>query len=241
MHNQIEGKVALVTGGGRGIGRAIALALARHGADVAVTARTDSEIACVAEEIVELGGRAMCVPADVRRENEIDSVISRVDDELGGIDILVNNAGVAIFGPLAEMPLQDWNTVIETNVTGTFLFTRAALPGMKARGSGRIINIASIVGKKPYFNQGAYTASKHAVVGLTKVLAMELREHNILVHCICPGGVETRLTAEAMPDRDRSDFLHPDDVAHAVIFLLTLSSRATVPEIILQRPNADPM
>lgn len=233
--------MALVTGGGRGIGRAIALALARHGADVAVTARTDSEITCVAEEIAELGGRSICVPADVRREDEIDRVISRVEDEFGGIDILVNNAGVAIFGPLAEMTRADWNTVIETNVTGTFLFTRAVLPGMKARRSGRIINIASNAGKKPYFNQGAYTASKYAVVGFTKVLAMELREHNILVHCICPGGVETRLTAEAMPDRDRSDFLHPDDVAHAVIFLVTLSPRATVPEIILQRPNADPM
>ncbi|MDZ4857956.1 MAG: SDR family oxidoreductase, partial [Candidatus Hydrogenedentes bacterium] len=157
------------------------------------------------------------------------------------IDILVNNAGYASFKPFIELSLKEWQQTIDVNLTGTFLVTKAVAPSMIARKSGRIINISSVAGLKPLMNQSAYCASKHGLNGLSKVLAMELREYGIGVHAICPGGVDTRLTQEAMPERDKSDWMTPEDIAHACLYLATLSSRATTDELVVRRFDSAPI
>ncbi|MBM3290456.1 MAG: SDR family oxidoreductase, partial [Candidatus Hydrogenedentes bacterium] len=159
----------------------------------------------------------------------------------GQIDILVNNAGYACFKPFAELSVEEWRRTIDVNLTGAFLCTKAVLPSMIAHGGGRIINISSVAGLKPLAEQSAYCASKHGLNGLSKVLAMELRPHNIAVHTICPGGVDTRLAQDAMPGRDKSDWMAPEDIAHACLYLATLSPRATTDEIVVQRFNSVPI
>ena len=161
--------------------------------------------------------------------------------EFGKIDILINNAGYACFQPIKDMPLDEWKRTLDVNLTGPFLCIQAVLPHMIERGAGRIINISSVSGVKPILEQGAYCASKHGLNGLSKVLAMELREYGIGVHSICPGGVDTKLAQESMPDRDRSNWMTPEDVAHAALYLATLSPRATTDEIVLRRFESVPI
>lgn len=194
---RLENRVALVTGGGRGIGRAIALALAREGAHVAVAGRTATAIEAVAAEARALGRKALAVPCDVGDRTQVDAAVRVVAESLGPIQILVNNAGVAVSAKLADTDDALWERHLRVNLTGAFYTSRAVLPGMLAAGWGRIINVASTAAKQGYPYVAAYVASKHGLLGLTRALAMELATSGITVNAICPGYAATDLTWES--------------------------------------------
>lgn len=194
---RLRDRVALVTGGGRGLGRAIALALAREGADVAVTARTLGEIEAVAGEVGGLGRRAVAVRADVGDRVQAEAAVRRATEALGPVQILVNSAGVAVSAPFAETDDELWERHLRVNLTGAFYVTRAVLPGMLATGWGRIINIASTAARVGYPYIAAYAASKHGLLGLTRALAAELATSGVTVNAICPGYAATEMTRES--------------------------------------------
>jgi 3-hydroxybutyrate dehydrogenase len=196
---KLTNKVALITGGGRGIGRAVAFALAREGARVAVVARTEQEVARVAEEVkAEFNIETMHATCDVSDRESVEIALADVKERMGSIDILVNNAGVAESAPLVKTSDELWQRHLAINLTGTFYFMRSALPAMIERGWGRIINIASIAGKTgaPYI--AAYAASKHGVLGLTRTVALEVATKGVTVNAICPGYVDTDMTTRAL-------------------------------------------
>jgi NAD(P)-dependent dehydrogenase (short-subunit alcohol dehydrogenase family) len=197
---KLKDRIALITGGGRGIGRAVAFAFAREGAQVAVVARTASEVARVATEVMEeCGMEAASFVCDVSDSEAVEHAFAAVAEKFGrGVDILVNNAGIAESAPLVKTTDELWLRHLSVNLSGTFYCTRAALPAMLARGWGRIINIASIAGKTgaPYIS--AYTASKHGVLGLTRSVALEVAMKGITVNAICPGYVETDMATHAV-------------------------------------------
>jgi NAD(P)-dependent dehydrogenase (short-subunit alcohol dehydrogenase family) len=197
---KLEGKIALVTGGGRGIGRAVAFAFAREGASVAVVARTHAEVERVAAEVrEECGVRTMHATCDVSDAESVTRAFAVVAETFGrGADILVNNAGIAESAPVARTDDAHWRRHLAVNLDGTFYCTRAALPAMIERGWGRIINVASIAGKTgaPYI--AAYAASKHGVLGLTRSVALEVALKGVTVNAICPGYVDTDMTTHAV-------------------------------------------
>jgi len=238
---KLDGKTALVTGGGRGIGRAIALALAGEGCAVAVASRTQSEVDGVAREIEELGVRGLAVPADISKLGEVEGMVEKIHKAFGHIDILVNNAGIAIFKPLFNLTVEDWDKTMAVNMRGAFLCSQKVAQVMQEQCSGTIITICSSASKKPYPNQMAYVASKHGLLGLSKCLGLELKPYGIKVHAICPGGVDTQLTADARAETDRSNWMQPEDIAHVALMLLTQSDGATIDEVYIRRYDASPI
>ncbi|HKQ54072.1 MAG TPA: 3-oxoacyl-ACP reductase FabG [Pyrinomonadaceae bacterium] len=200
MTKQLEERIAVITGGGRGIGRAVALSFAREGADVMVLARTEDEVRRVAEEVRgECGVRAFHAVCDVSDAASVRGAFERVREQFGrAADILVNNAGIAESAPLVKTNDELWRRHLEVNLSGTFYCMRAALPSMVERGWGRVINVASIAGKTgaPYI--AAYSASKHGVLGLTRTAALEVATSGVTVNAICPGYVETDMTEGAI-------------------------------------------
>lgn len=227
---KLKDKVALITGGGRGIGRAIAFAFAREGARVAVLARTAEQIEQVALEIAgECGVEAMYAECDVSVKESVEHAFANVTERFGQIDILVNNAGIAESAPVVKTSDELWERHIAINLNGTFYCTRAALPQMFERGWGRIINIASIAGKTgaPYI--AAYTASKHAVVGLTRSVALEVATRGITVNAICPGYVETAMAAHAIENITAKTGKTTDE-ARDVLNRMSPQNRLVTPE-----------
>jgi 3-hydroxybutyrate dehydrogenase len=190
----LEGRGALVTGGGRGIGRAVARALAEEGAAVVVSARSTKEIESVAAELVADGHTAHAVTCDVADEASVKALAKEAAELLGTVDVLVNNAGIALSNPVKRLPLDEWNRIMAINATGTFLCTRAFIQGMIDRGWGRVINVASVAGLRGGRYIAAYSASKHAQIGFTRALAAEVADAGITVNAICPGYVDTPMT-----------------------------------------------
>ncbi len=240
MTKQLEGQVALVTGAGRGIGRAISLALGVAGAHVVAAARTRPEIEAVAQEIGAASGRASAWPVDLSSEVEIVALFDFIREKVGRLDVMVNNAGIGLFGPVQDFAAADLDRLYAVNVRGTFLCCQQALKLMIPQRSGYIINLSSVVGFKGYPRQAGYTAAKHGVMGLTKSLAVEAQPHGIRVSVISPGGVDTGMAGDARPDLDRSVLLRPEDIAHTVMFLLSLSDRAAIDEIYIRRRMSQP-
>ncbi len=195
---RLKDQIALVTGGGRGIGRSIALAFAREGADVAVAARTEPEVAAVRAEVEALGRRSLACRCDVTDRDQVAGMVREVEGSLGPITDLVNNAGIAASAKTTEMDDDLWERILRINLTGTYLCTKAVLPGMLSRGHGRIINIASTGAKVGFLYSAAYCASKHGVLGFTRSLALEVAGRGITVNAICPGFVETSMTEESI-------------------------------------------
>jgi 3-oxoacyl-[acyl-carrier protein] reductase len=237
----LKDRVAIVTGASRGIGRAIAVMLGRHGVKVAVAARTEQDLVALCAEIESVGSKAVAIPTDMTSEDDVKRLVRSVVDRFGKLDIVINNAGIGVFGPIEKMATDDWDRVMGVNVRGPFVLCREAVPHLKQDGDiAWIINICSVVGVKGYVNQAAYTASKHALLGMTKVLAQEVQQYGIRVHAICPGGVDTALVAQARPDLNRSILMQPDEIAEIVLFLLTRRGNAVVDQVNVRRATSQP-
>jgi 3-oxoacyl-[acyl-carrier protein] reductase len=234
----LTGQVAVITGGGRGIGAAIALELSRLGATAVLCGRTLAALESTAQTIVKAGGRAEAVVCDVSQLPSVEAAAKRVEASFGRLDILVNNAGIGGFGgPLHQLPPDAWDAILNTNLRGVFYTTRAFVPMMIRARAGHIINISSLAGKNALPNGAAYSASKWGLNGLSYSIAEELRGHNIRVAVICPGSTNTELSPHA--GKDPSKMLQPEDVAHAVAMLVTQSPQSFVSEILL-RPTQKP-
>lgn len=207
----LQGRLAWVTGGGRGIGRAIALRLAREGAKIVVTGRTRADLEAVA---AETGGLA--IVADVSDRKALDLTVAEVASRAGNVDILVNNAGIADSAPLDRTSDELWDRLLEVNATAPFRLCRALVPGMVQRGWGRVINIASNAGVSGYAYTAAYCASKHALVGLTRALAVDLAPTGVTINAVCPGWVDTQMAADAADRISRKTGRAPADARKAL-------------------------
>ncbi len=230
--------VALVTGATEGIGRAIAWALGRAGYRIGACARTPSRLKDLQAELTAAGITAAVQPADVSEPADVEVMVAELERALGPVDVLVNNAGIAILKPFDELTLDDWDTTMATNVRSLYLVTRAVLPAMRRRRRGAIVNIASLAGKNGFAGGTAYSASKHAVMGFSRSLMLEVRKDDIRVITICPGSVDTPLLhgqSVLSPNFDR--ILRPEDVAATVLAALALPARATVSELEVRPTN----
>lgn len=222
---RLKEKVAVVTGGGRGIGKAIALAMAAEGADVVVLSRTVTEIEDVAAKIRELGRQGYAWKVDVKDETQVREVIRKIMDQCGRVDILVNNAGVVHIQPLIETATEQWEKTLSINLTGTFLVTKYVLPQMIRRKSGCIINIASEAGLKGFANFSTYCTTKFGLIGLTQALAKEMESYHINVNAICPALVGTKMSREVRSVKEWK-LMQPKDIADVAVFLATSEARA---------------
>jgi len=218
---ELKGRIAVVTGGNRGIGRGIAEALAAAGMQVALTAREEERARRAA---TEMGGCARGYACNVRQQEQVAALFAAVDRYLGGVDVLVNNAGVGRFAPVADMSLDDWHDVIETNVNGVFYCTREAIPRMRRRGGGYIFNLSSLAGRNAFPSAAAYCASKHAVNGFSEALFQEVRDDGIRVTYLMPGSVATEFGRGTAAKMDWA--LQPADVGEMVVDLLRTNPRA---------------
>ncbi|MEX1183925.1 MAG: SDR family oxidoreductase [Gemmatimonadota bacterium] len=236
---ELAGRTAVVTGGSRGIGFAIADALAGAGASVAIAARTAADVEKAAARLAgHEAAHAIGIECDVRSQPDCERLIARAAAELGGIDILVNNAGIGRFGTVAEMPADDWRAVIETNVNSLYYCTHAALPHLKARGTSWVINIGSLAGKNPFAGGSAYNASKFALIGFSEALMQEVRHDGVRVSYIMPGSVATDFSHPSSGAGDDWK-VQPEDIAQIVMGLLRMPER-TLPSRVEVRPSRPP-
>jgi 3-oxoacyl-[acyl-carrier protein] reductase len=235
----LKNKNAIVTGGTKGIGRAIVEALLREGVSVCIAARGTDGFDRAGENLDRPGtGRAFVFPCDVRDHEQVKALIDFTVKQLGGIDLLVNNAGIGIFETVEETSPEDFRAVLETNLFGVFYCCREAIPHMKKRGGGYIINISSLAGANPHPQMAAYNASKFALNGFSEALMQEVRHDNIKVSYIMPGSVNTEFGGDS-PSDEKSWQLRPDDIAEVVIDLLHHDDRA-LPSRVEIRPSKPP-
>jgi len=226
LDTELENKVAIVTGGAAGIGRASCLALAKKGASVAVVDIQIDQIEQVAAEIEARGGKAIAIQADVSQELAVENAVQQTKAAFGVIDILVNNAAIERLTPMLSVKVEDWDKVINTNLRGAFLFTRAVLPELVARAGGSIVNIGSIDGRRGRALGAAYAASKAALIAFTESLADEMAKFHIRANIICPAGVNTEMWRGTHAKIDPLSGLQPEDVAEIVIFFASDRSRS---------------
>ncbi len=233
----LAGAVALVTGGSRGIGRAIALRLAHLGAGLAICGRNAQALATAEAELKKSGSSVYAQIADVSQSNDVTALVEKTEAALGPISILVNNAGIGLFGPAHEKTEYEWDRVLNTNLKGVFLVSRAVAPAMIQRGAGDIINISSLAGRNAFAGGGIYCASKWGLQGLSACMAEDLRGLGIRVSVICPGSVATEFSPRS--SKDPAKVLSPEDVAHVVEMIVTQGPQSFLSEVHL-RPVRKP-
>lgn len=230
MAQSLKGKVAIITGAARGIGKATAVALAKEGVNVGLIARTESTLKEVAAELEGTGVKVAYAAADIASKEQVEAAVETLKNELGPADILINNAGIATFGTVLEMDPAEWKGMIDTNVLGTYYVTRAVLPQLVEKNSGDIINISSTNGLNGAATASAYSASKFAVIGFTESLAQEVRRNNIRVSALTPSTVATDLALDLnlIKDNNESKFIQAEDLAEFIVGQLKLSKRVYV-------------
>jgi 3-oxoacyl-[acyl-carrier protein] reductase len=240
MSRRLEGKVAIVTGGSRGIGRAIAVALGSEGATVVLSGRVEADLAETALRVKAAGGVSQIVTTELADERSIKNLVATAFQSFGRLDILINNAGITHSAPLEQTRTEDLDRCWAVNARAPFLLCREALPLLKRAERATIVNISSVVGVKGYPLQSAYTASKHALRGMSIALAEELRDSNVRVHVICPGGVDTEMVSRVRPDINKEDLIGPEEVAELVLYLVTHEGNAVVDELHIRRATSSP-
>lgn len=234
----IKGKNAIITGAGRGIGRAAAIALAQEGVNVGLLARSEEQLQQVVKELEEIGVKAVYATADISSNNDVTRAIDTLTSQLGSVDILINNAGIAKFGKFMDLEVEEWEKIIQVNLMGVYYVTRAVLPGMIEQKSGDIINISSTAGQKGAPITSAYSASKFGVLGITESLAMEVRKHNIRVSALTPSTVATDLAIENdLTDGNPDKVMQPEDIAEFIVSQLKLNKRIFIKEAGLWSTN----
>ena len=234
----LTNKIALVTGAGKGIGRAVAVALAAEGVHLALLARTAADLDALVTELAPTGVRTATAVADVADRAAVEAAVATFEAELGPIDILINNAGIGHFAKFLEMEPAQWEHIIQVNLMGTYYVTRAVLPGMIARQTGDIINISSTAGLRASAGASAYSASKFAVMGLTEALMQEVRKHNIRVSALTPSTVATPLAlSNNLTDGDPEKVMQPEDLAEFMVAQLKLNRRIFIKEAGLWSTN----
>lgn len=242
MQFDLTGRAAVVTGGSKGIGYAIADALAGAGANVVIAARTEKDVERAAQELSKKHSRsrAVGISCDVRSQKECESLIERTVSELGGIDILINNAGIGRFETVEAMSVEDWDAVIGTNLNSAFYCSHAALPHLKTRGASWIINIGSLAGKNAFPRGAAYNASKFGLVGFSEAMMQEVRHDGVRVSCIMPGSVATEFSHPSGSGTTGEEWkVGAEDIARIVMDLLAMPER-TLPSRIEVRPSRPP-
>jgi NADP-dependent 3-hydroxy acid dehydrogenase YdfG len=236
--NNLKGKVAIVTGAGRGIGKAISVSLAKAGCRIVLAARTREQIEVVQEEILSQGGDALGVPTDLTADEDIQRLVEASQAQWGAVDILINNAGWGKRASVVVASLTDWDQTFRLNLRAPMVLAKALLPNMIAKREGAVINIGSVSGKTGEANGAAYSASKFGLIGFTQSLYEEVREHSIKVAVILPGCVDTPLIPQNR-QLDRSKMIQADDIAQTVLFVLT-SPATCCPVEITVRPQRTP-
>ncbi|MDO6391422.1 3-ketoacyl-ACP reductase [Pontibacter sp. BT731] len=227
----LKGKSALITGAGKGIGKAIAIALAKEGVNVGLLARTKSQLEEVATELKALGVKAAIAPADVTDINSVNEAVKKIGAELGPIDILINNAGIGKFGKFLELEPAEWENIIRVNLMGVYYVTRAVLPEMIERQTGDIVNISSTAGQRGAAVTSAYSASKFALIGLSESLMQEVRKHNIRVSTLTPSTVATDMAINLkLTDGNPERVMQPEDFAELIVAQLKLNRRVFIKE-----------
>jgi len=233
----LENAVALVTGAGRGIGKAIALTLGREGATVILTARTLSELEDTKKEIEAVGGSAVVVRADLSNDADIENLFVNISSRFNRLDILVNNAGLGVFAPVRDLSISDFDTMWNLNMRAVLLCTQRALKFMEPHKSGAIVNVASLAGRNAFVGGAGYAATKWALIGFSRSLMLEVRAHNIRVITICPGSVDTSFSHSPKEPSRSATILHSEDIADTVLAALKLPDRAMVSEIDIRPTN----
>jgi 3-oxoacyl-[acyl-carrier protein] reductase len=223
---RLKDKVAVITGASKGIGKAIAIALAAEGAKLVLAARTAEDLEQTAKEVARQEVEVLAIGTDVRNPKDVEELAAKSEKKFGAIHILVNNAGIGRFQEVQTFPEEDFHAIIETNLYGVFYCAKAFLPGMVKRGEGHIINISSLAGKNTFAGGSAYCASKHALIAFSECMMLEVRQHNIKVTTICPGSVATDFSHPG--GRDMSWALTSEDVAKSVLDVLTSSARSLI-------------
>lgn len=225
----LKGKNAIITGGGRGLGKAVAIALAQEGVNIGITGRNENHLKETVEEIKKLGVNTAYAVFNVEQWAEVETGVASVSEQLGGIDILINNAGVGDFGSFEEMPVEIWEKVINVNLFGVYYVAKAVLPYLKSRSEGDIVNVASTAGLKGAPNMSAYCASKAAVISLSQSLMSELRKFNIRVITLTPSTIATDMSIEGgLTDGNPEKVLQPQDFAEWVRDILKMNRRAMI-------------
>lgn len=234
---ELRGRVVLVTGAGRGIGRALAHAFAGAGAKVALLGKTKKNLVEVQKELKDSGAPTVVLAADVSDEGAVSRAVAALEQQLGPVDVLVNNAGIFASAPVEKMDSVVFDRVLSVNLRGPFLMSRAVLPGMKSRRRGHIVNISSTAGRRGFAGGGAYCASKFGLAGLTEAMRYEARSSDVRVSCVFPSTVDTSLVKKSGVDFDRESVIQPEDVAKAVVSLVTMDDRAMVTALEIWQTN----
>ncbi len=242
MSEDLRGKVAIVTGAGRGIGSAVALDLAGAGATVALVSRTESELQEVKQKIEAAGGKAVVFPADMADETQIKAMLQGTIEQLGRLDILVNNAGIGSSKAVADLSTAEWDQVMAVNARGPFVLCREAVPYLQKNTPSFIVNILSVGARRFYVRSAAYAASKHALRALSIILSQELQGTGIRVHAVNPGGVATPMMAKGMtnrPDLVGATMVQPEEIASLVLYLVTHGEGGIIDEVAIRRSDSN--